>query len=79
MTSSAYLLIYLAFLEYVFADLIPVSSMIMHLSITEEVCVHACMSTHIMMHVSPGFEQDACTNTSLRFVRAISLWRVNCG
>lgn len=24
-------------------------------------------------------EQDVCTNTSLRFVRAISLWRANCG
>ncbi len=43
----------------VFADLLAASSMIMHLSITEEVCVHACMSTHIhvMMCVSPGLSR----------------------
>ncbi len=59
MTSLAYLLIYLASLVCVFANFLAVSSMIMHLSITEEVCVHACMSTHIlvMMCVSPGLSR----------------------
>lgn len=43
MTPLAYLLIYLGFLVCLFAYFLAVSSMIMHWSITEEVCVHVCM------------------------------------
>lgn len=42
------------------------------------VCMHEHSHPHNDVWVS-WLEQDVCTNTSLRFVRAISLQRVNCG
>lgn len=59
MTALACLLIHLGFPVGVFADFLVVLSMIMQLSITEDACVYACMSTHIhvMMCVSPGLSR----------------------
>lgn len=68
-------------LEYVYTGLLAVSSLIMHLSITEEVYgARLRERPHPRNDVCFSWpEQDVCTNTSLRFVRAISLRRVNCG